>query len=115
MVGSTSFVSRRGLTDWLIQRFSALYLLFCLLGLFGYIFLHPGLSYPDWLSLFSGLWVRVLTLLFFVSLLLHAWVGIWTVLTDYVTCGCLRVFLEGVVLFLLAGFFFAAILILWGI
>lgn len=115
MVKSSASVGRRGLCDWLVQRFSALYMVCFLVGLFAFFLTHPSLSYAEWHALFSGVLIKTLTLLFFVSLLLHAWVGIWTVLTDYVSCGCLRVFLEALVLFSLGGFFFAAILILWGI
>lgn len=115
MVNSSTSVNRRGLSDWLIQRFSAVYMVCFLAGLIVFFITHPALSYTEWHNLFSGICIKTLTLLFFVSLLLHAWVGIWTVLTDYVSCGCLRVFLEAVVLFSLGGFFFAAILILWGI
>lgn len=112
---TTSSASRRGLHDWLIQRFSAVYMAGCLAALFIYLVSHPGLSYLEWHDLFAGLTVKAVTLLFFGSLLWHAWIGLWTVLTDYVTCGYLRVCLQALILFLLAGCFVWLTLMLWGV
>jgi len=115
MVNETGSVSRRGLYDWLVQRFSAVYMVFCLAGLIFYLVAHPHPSYLDWRLLFAGMTVKILTLLFFVSLMLHAWVGMWTVFTDYITCGYLRISLQAVMIFALGGFFFAGVLIVWGL
>lgn len=108
-------LSRRGLIDWFIQRGSAIYMFFYIVVAAIYFFKNPQLDYFTWLNTFSSLSVRVFTLLFVVSLLAHAWVGIWTVLTDYVKSGLLRAVLNMVVFFALIGFFFAALLILWSV
>lgn len=108
-------VTRQGYRDWLIQRFSAVWLVLGLAGFCVFLFLHPDLTYPDWRNFFDDLLVKVITLLFFASLMLHAWIGMWTVLTDYVKCGYLRMLLQGIIAFFLAGSFLAALLILWSI
>lgn len=108
-------LSRRGLIDWFIQRGSAIYMFFYIVVAAVYFFKNPQLDYFTWLNTFNSLSVKVFTLLFVVSLLAHAWVGIWTVLTDYVKSGLLRAVLNMVVFFALIDFFFAALLILWSV
>lgn len=115
MVKSVLGVNHQGLSDWLIQRISAVVMTIYVIGLFSFLVRHPGLSYYDWLGLFTHSWVKIATILFLLSLMFHAWIGMWTVFTDYVTCSVARLFLHSVVLLALIGFFFAALLILWGI
>ncbi|MDX1901397.1 MAG: succinate dehydrogenase, hydrophobic membrane anchor protein [Gammaproteobacteria bacterium] len=115
MVSTHSGANRRGLKDWLIQRFSAIYMLFYFIAFGVYFFHHPGLDYLEWQSLFNSLWVKIFTLVFILTLLYHSWIGMWTVFTDYVKCGVVRVLLNVLVLFALVGFFFAALLTLWSI
>lgn len=104
---------RRGLVDWLAQRFTAVllgaYAVFILL----YLLLHPGLSYLCWRSLFDSVLMRIATVLVVFSVLWHAWVGLWTVLTDYVKRPFLRFFLESVVIVLLLAYFIWVLEILW--
>ena len=53
--------------------------------------------------------MKVATVLFILSLLFHAWIGIWTIFTDYVKPYVLRAVLNVLVLLMLAACFF------WGI
>ena len=83
MVTSVTSMGRSGLYDWLMQRVSAV----ILLAYFIYIgaVLLGGVDYAAWKELFSQTWMRIFSLLALLSLALHAWVGLWAVLTDYVT------------------------------
>lgn len=72
-----------GLPAWLIQRLSALYMLFYLLAAAGLSVLVTPLDYERWRALFTGGWVAAPTGLFFLALLLHAWVGVRDVILDY--------------------------------
>lgn len=114
MVKSVLGVNHSGLRDWLIQRISAVFMTVYFISLIFFLILHPDLAYYEWQGLFASTWVKVATLLCILLLLLHAWVGMWTVFTDYVTCSVLRLLLHTVVGLALVGFFFAALLILWG-
>ena len=105
----------QGLRDWLLQRMSAVFMAIYVIVLFVFLAMHSDLSYNTWHHLFAQLWVKAATILFFLLLLIHAWVGMWTIFTDYVTCSAGRLVLHTVVLFALAGFFFATLLILWGV
>ena len=96
-------LSRRGYKDWLVQRVSAVliggYALFLVL----FLLRTPDISYTEWATLFAQAWMRVLTILVVVAVCWHAWIGLWTVFTDYVKCGVLRMFLQvGLFLLLMA-------------
>ena len=115
MVKTVLGVNHQGLRDWLFQRMSAVVMVVYVIGLVTFFVMHPNTSYYDWQGLFAHLWVKVATALVFLSLMMHAWVGMWTIFTDYVTCSVVRLVLHTIVLLALLSFFFAALLILWGV
>lgn len=115
MVKSVIGVNHRGLTDWLIQRVSAIVMAVYSVILLVFFFTHSELTYSDWHDLFAAPWMKISTLLFLLSLLFHAWVGMWTIFTDYVKPYVLRLVFHVVVLLALVAFFFEGILILWGV
>ena len=83
MVTSITSLSRSGLYDWMLQRLSALVLGIYSIFIFGYILCHPDIGYHEWRGLFANLLMKIFTLLFLLSLMAHAWVGMWTIATDY--------------------------------
>lgn len=115
MVKSVLSVSHQGLRDWVIQRISAIYMAVYSVGLIAYLVFHSGLSFAEWHSLFSQVWVKVATILFILTIMLHAWIGIWTIFTDYVKPYVIRSILNFFVLLGLAACFFWGVLILWGV
>jgi succinate dehydrogenase / fumarate reductase membrane anchor subunit len=115
MVKSVLGVSHRGLTDWIVQRLSAIYMAIFVLWLMGFFLLHPGLSYAEWHGLFASNSTKVFSLLFILAIVKHAWVGMWTVYTDYIKCAVLRGVLNVLTLFLLSACFLWGFLILWSV
>lgn len=115
MVKSVLGVNHQGLTDWLIQRVSAIIMVIYSVGLLSYIVMNPNMDYIVWHNLFSHGWMKLATVLVFLSLVFHAWVGMWTIFTDYVKPFLLRFVLQVVVFLSLVGFFFASLMILWGV
>jgi succinate dehydrogenase / fumarate reductase membrane anchor subunit len=85
MVTNVTNLSRSGLYDWMAQRVSAVVLALYTLFLLGYLVFNPGLGYEEWSALFSQNWMRIFSLLTLVALSAHAWVGMWTISTDYLT------------------------------
>jgi len=83
MVTAVTSMGRSGLYDWLMQRISAVVLLayFLFVGLV----LIGGVDYASWKALYGQTWMRIFSLLALLSLGMHAWVGLWGVLTDYLT------------------------------
>ena len=83
MVTNITNLSRSGLYDWMLQRLSAIVLAAYTLFIAGYILTTPELDYGQWRELFSQVWVRIFSFLALLSLITHAWVGMWTIATDY--------------------------------
>lgn len=118
MVTSATSLGRTGLQDWLIQRISAI----ILAGYFSFIAIYLGVSqyfnhlnYITWHTLFENPWMKFFTLVAFLSLVAHAWIGFWTVSTDYVKSVAFRLILQvGMMVFLFAHFAWAFV-ILWSI
>lgn len=84
MKSATSF-SRSGLSDWLVQRVSAVILAVYTVFLLGWLAANPVVDYAAWHGLMSGTAMRIFTLLALLSFVSHAWIGMWTVFTDYLT------------------------------
>ena len=85
MVTAVTSFGRNGLSDWLIQRVTALILLAYTLFIVGVVFFGPQLSYAEWKGLFGQTWVRIFSLASLLSIAVHAWIGLWSVSTDYMT------------------------------
>lgn len=80
----TSF-GRSGVYDWVVQRLTAVYLALYFVGLLGYLVVHPDIRFEQWQELFNATWMRIASLIALLALCAHAWVGLWTISTDYLT------------------------------
>jgi succinate dehydrogenase / fumarate reductase membrane anchor subunit len=69
--------------EWLVQRVTSIYLGGFAVYLIGYLILNPVKNYATWSAYFANGAVRLAWGLFFVSLLLHAWVGLRSIYLDY--------------------------------
>jgi succinate dehydrogenase / fumarate reductase membrane anchor subunit len=98
-----------GFKHWLVQRVSAVVVGGYVIWLALYCMLYSPLTYDTWHALFGCLPVQIFTLLTLLGLAAHAWIGIWTIATDYMHCIAIRLpFLAVVNLGLIA-------LVLWGV
>ncbi|GAB1259039.1 succinate dehydrogenase, hydrophobic membrane anchor protein [Aurantivibrio plasticivorans] len=122
MVTSVTNFGRSGLYDWLFQRVSAAILTAYTIFIVAYIYTHPGLTYDEWSELFSHFWMRFFSLLTLLSLAGHSWIGLWGVLTDYVTplqmgskATFVRISLQLILFTVTVAYTVWGIEILWGI
>jgi len=115
MVKSVLGVNHQGLTEWIGQRLSAVIMTIYIIGWLVFLFSHPPIDYNQWHDLFTNQWMKVATFIFVLSLLYHAWIGMWTILTDYVKPVALSLLLQAVILLSLVACFFYALLILWSV
>jgi succinate dehydrogenase / fumarate reductase membrane anchor subunit len=115
MVKSVLSVAHQGLRDWIIQRVSAIAMALYSLFLIGYVITTPGMSFAEWHGLFSQVWMKVATIVIVVCMLYHAWIGMWTIYTDYVKPFVVRCVLNVLTFFLLFACFIWAFLILWSV
>jgi len=85
MVTNATNFSRSGLSDWIIQRFSAVILAAYTLFIIAVLVSMPELNYESWREVFSKNSVRLFSVISLLALCGHTWVGMWTVGTDYLT------------------------------
>jgi len=113
-VQSATALTRSGMKDWLVQRVSAILMLVYLVLLAGLLACHWPLSYSTWLHVFSMEWFKISTLIFILCLMLHAWIGVWTIFTDYIHCSLARGVLQILVLLALFSCALWSIWVIWG-
>ena len=115
MIDNPLSLSHTGLRDWLIQRLSAAVLAVYFGFLLIYFFVHPNLNFEQWQALFAHPSMRLFSFLALLATVWHAWVGIWTILTDYVknTAGCL--ILQVLMALSLLSYLAWGVVILWRI
>jgi succinate dehydrogenase / fumarate reductase, membrane anchor subunit len=80
-----------GLRAWLLQRLTALVMLALMVFALLVLAIHPPQSFWQWQALMRRPEVALAVGVFFVALLLHAWVGLRDVLMDYVHALGLRI------------------------
>ena len=114
MVKSVSSLTQSGVRDFLLQRVSAAYMAIFLLGFITYLFCHPITDFYSWHLLFESVFVKVAVFFFFLSLMLHAWIGVWMVVTDYLKDYITRLMFLIFVMGLLLVSLVWAVAILWG-
>jgi len=115
MVKAVYAVNHQGLRDWLVQHISAFIMAIYTIGVVIFLASHSGIDYTSWSELFAYTWMKIATAIVFLLLLFHAWIGVWTVITDYVKCAAIRLSLYVLILLALVAFFITALLILWGV
>ena len=72
-----------GLGEWLLQRLSALYMAGFTLFAIGMLCVAPPPDYVMWSAWFGHGWVRMTVALFYLSALVHAWIGMRSIFMDY--------------------------------
>ena len=85
MVTSVTSFARSGVADWLLQRFTAVILVAWTLCVAGFVLMNPELDYTAWHDYFAHPVMKVFSMMALVSLVAHAWIGLWSVSTDYIT------------------------------
>ncbi|OTG85892.1 succinate dehydrogenase, hydrophobic membrane anchor protein [Acinetobacter sp. ANC 4558] len=82
---SATGLTGSGSRDWYIQRVSAVVLAVYTVVIFGWVLLHSGFNFEQWYGFMMTTPMKILSLLSVLSLVAHAWIGMWQVFTDYVT------------------------------
>ena len=103
-----------GLRDWIFQRMTAVIMIVYVTVFFVQVVGGPKLDFATWRMLFTPQWMKLATLLFLVSLYLHAWVGVRNIFMDYIKPTGLRVALYAAVILALVAYGAWAVQILWG-
>lgn len=92
-----------GFRDWLVQRLTAVVLaLYLFYFVIRVLTLTPN-SYGLWIQFFNP-FTQFFTMLAFVALCWHAWIGVRDIWMDYVKSTALRLFLHMMAITLLIGY-----------
>ena len=112
MVKTVLGVHHQGLRDWAIQRVSAVIMLAYALVLFTFFASHHAPRFSEWHAFYATPWVKISTVLLVAATLYHAWVGMWTVFSDYLKPPVLRMVVNvSVLLFLMVLFIWSLLIV----
>ncbi len=83
MVTQVTSLSRSGLADFVAQRASAVVLALYTLCLLAFFLANPGMTHTVLVAFLGHPAMQVFNLLALLATAAHAWIGLWTVGTDY--------------------------------
>lgn len=104
-----------GVKDWLAQRVTAIVMAVYTVVLLVAFLTAQDFSYQGWAGLFSRQWFKLFSLVTFLALYYHAWVGIRDIWMDYVKSAGLRLFLMLATIFWLLACAAWTVQILWSV
>ena len=79
------FVYMKGSFIWYTQRYTSIVILSYLIYILSFIFNNQDINFFSWSDFFLSFQVRFLSSIVFLVIVLHAFIGLWTVGTDYLT------------------------------
>lgn len=115
MVNTVASAGRNGVHDFILLRASAVILAFYIALLAGFFIVTPTVTYDVWHSFFACTSVKVATFLALLALLIHAKIGVWQVLSDYIKPAFLRGALQFFFSMTLLAYLASGVLIVWGV
>ncbi|MDH5423841.1 MAG: succinate dehydrogenase, hydrophobic membrane anchor protein [Gammaproteobacteria bacterium] len=109
-----SLVALEGLRPWVLQRLTAVYLVVYAVYVVAYWLIFADLGFDSWRSWVATELNQILLGLFYLAVLIHAWVGVRDILLDYVKPLLLKLMLLfAVAVFLIgSGFWLLKILMM---
>jgi len=113
-IKSATGLTGSGSRDWVMQRISAVVLAIYAVVMVGFFLINGDVSYDQWVSFIMSLPMRLLSLVAIIALAAHAWVGMWTVFTDYVKSTGLRIVLQAAMIIAILVYLFWGVMIFWG-
>jgi len=114
-VKAATSLGRSGLHDWIIQRISAVVLAIYTIYVFNFLLTTPDISFQLLQALFHDEFFKVISLLALVSLISHAWIGLWTVSTDYIKPQAIRFLFQSLLILFCLYCLIWGVQILWGL
>ena len=115
MVSNASALGRNGVHDYLLVRASAIILALYIVYLIGFFATSGDLTWEIWTGFFASAFTKVFTLLALFSVLIHAWIGMWQVLTDYIKPLAIRLVLQLAIVAALLVYVIYGFVVVWGV
>jgi succinate dehydrogenase / fumarate reductase membrane anchor subunit len=104
-----------GVKDWLAQRITAIVMAVYTVILLVSFLTGQNFTYEGWAGLFAQQWFKLFSLVTFLALYYHAWVGIRDIWMDYVKNAGLRLLLVLFTIFWLLACAAWTVQILWSV
>ncbi len=102
-----------GLKDWLAQRITAVLMALFTIVLLVQVIVGPKMGYYKWSGIFASQWMKFLTFIVIVSMLMHVWVGMRDIWMDYIKPVWLRLSAQVLTIVWLVGCAGWAVQVLW--
>ena len=115
MVSNASALGRNGVHDYILVRASAIVITLYIIYMIGFFVVTGDLTYEVWSGFFASAFTKVFTLLTLISILIHAWIGMWQVLTDYVKPVAIRLGLQLLIVVALLVYVIYGFVVVWGV
>jgi len=107
-------LNRTGVENWLLIRVSGIIIFFYTIYILNFI-LTNELNYIIWRNFFSYFTTKIFTIFTFFSILIHSYIGLGQILTDYIKSITLQLLLYFFLIFILITYSIYVIKILWEI
>ena len=104
-----------GFREWLAQRVTAIVMALYTVILLVSFLTGNDFTYQGWAGLFSRQWFKLFSLVTFLALYYHAWVGLRDIWMDYVKNAGLRLLLQLATIFWLIACAAWTVQILWSV
>ncbi|WP_306396635.1 succinate dehydrogenase, hydrophobic membrane anchor protein [Telluria beijingensis] len=104
-----------GFRDWLAQRVTAIVMAIYTVILLVSFLTGQNFTYEGWAGLFAQQWFKLFSLVTFLALYYHAWVGIRDIWMDYVKNAGVRLLLQLATIFWLIACAAWTVQILWSV
>lgn len=115
MVSNASALGRNGVHDFVLIRASAIVMVLYIFYIVGFFAITRNLTYAVWIGFFSHTFTKVFTLLALFCVLIHAWIGMWQVLTDYVKPLAVRMTAQLTIVVTLLVYMIYGFVVVWGV
>lgn len=102
-----------GLKDWLAQRLTAIVMAVYTFVLLGAFLSGSNFTYEGWAGLFAQQWFKLFSLVTFMAMYYHVWVGMRDIWMDYVKPAGIRLALQTLTILWLIACAFYTLQILW--
>ncbi|PUV60413.1 succinate dehydrogenase membrane anchor subunit, partial [Cronobacter sakazakii] len=104
-----------GVHGFILVRATAIVLTLYIIYMVGFFATSGELTFEAWTGFFSSAFTKVFALLALFSILIHAWIGVWQVLTDYVKPLAVRLILQLVIVVALVVYVIYGFVVVWGV
>jgi len=105
---------KSGLREWILQRFTGLYIFLYSLFIAFFLFSNNEVNYVVWTNLFASSYFKIFTILFIFNIALHSHIGVGIVITDYIKNIFFKLFIDFFINLILLAYIFFIMQILWG-